>query len=845
MTAGMLLLLLLPLPHMMCKPDTMMCSKSETFHNVYQWYKPGDIVIGGIATHIAVLFPMISFKTHPSQEPWNDLIVMTKFYQHILALVFAVNELNENHKILPNVTLGFHIYDSFYDISYGSFEPEEDKRTDFPSFYRMASNQAFQYQGIVQLLFYFQWKWVGILTSSDDDGEQFSRNLEPLFSQNGICPAFIEILTDTLDFSDFEQLFSVSLSKIPFFLDIKVNAFVLDGEVLSIMWVAVLLRVTTAWILLSDVAYKGKISVGKVWITTAQIDFIFTTIQRNWDIQMFHGALSFNIHSKELPGFQTFLQKTNPQRTKADGFIKDFWEQAFECTFLLSSNDPEEGNKLCTGEERLESLPGPVFEMGMTGHSYSIYNAVYSLAHALHTLYISRFKHRENQNEGRISLSDVDPWQLHLILQTISFNNSAREEIVFNQHGELDLGFDITNLVTFPNNSFVRIKVGWFDSHAPLGQELSFDQYRINWHRNFMKVPPPSVCNDNCLPGYSMERKEGEKFCCYDCAPCPEGMFSNEIDMDKCITCPEGHYPNKGQDQCIPKMTSFLSFQETLGIILTFGALFFSLITAVVLGIFRMYQDTPIVKANNQNLSYVLLISILFCNLCSLLFIGQPNKVTCLFRQAAFGVIFSVAVSSVLAKTILVVLAFVASKPRNIFRNWMGKGLAPLIVSVCSLIQVIICVTWVGTSPPFPNVDMHSKTEEIVLECNDGSVTMFYCVLGYMGLLALVSFTVAFLARKLPDSFNEAKFITFSMFVFCSVWLSFVPTYLSTRGKEMVAVEIFSILASSVALLGCIFLPKCYIIIMRPDLNTPSRVREYLHCASRDRTRNNLYHRDH
>ncbi|XP_054850312.1 vomeronasal type-2 receptor 26-like [Eublepharis macularius] len=794
---------------------------------------------------------------------------MTKFYQHILALVFAVNELNENHKILPNVTLGFHIYDSFYDVrmayhttlnllfnsqkplpnykcgskndvvgvigglnsaissrmaeiliqfkipqfSYGSFEPEEDERTDFPSFYRMASNQALQYQGIVQLLLHFQWKWVGILTSSDDDGEQFSRNLEPLFSQNGICPAFIEILTDTLDFSDFEQLFSVSLSKIPFFLDIKVNAFVLDGEVLSIMWVAALLWMTTKWSHLSDFAYKGDISVGKVWITTAQIDFIFTTIQRNWDIQMFHGALSFNIHSKELPGFRTFLQKTNPQRTKADGFIKDFWEQAFECTFLLSSNDPEEGNKLCTGEERLESLPGPVFEMGMTGHSYSIYNAVYALAHASHALYSSRFKHREIQNEGMISPSDVDPWQ------RISFNNSAREEIVFNQHGELDLGFDITNLVTFPNNSFVRIKVGWFDSQAPLGQEFSFDQYRINWHRNIMKVPPPSVCNDNCLPGYSMERKEGEKFCCYDCAPCPEGMFSNEIDMDKCITCPEGHYPNKGQDQCIPKMTSFLSFQETLGIILTFGALFFSLITAVVLGIFRMYQDTPIVKANNQNLSYVLLVSILLCNLCSLLFIGQPNKVTCLFRQAAFGVIFSVAVSSVLAKTILVVLAFVASKPRNIFRNWMGKGLAPLIVSVCSLIQVIICVTWLGTSPPFPDVDMHSKTEEIVLECNDGSVTMFYCVLGYMGLLAFVSFTVAFLARKLPDSFNEAKFITFSMFVFCSVWLSFVPTYLSTRGKEMVAVEIFSILASSVALLGCIFLPKCYIILIRPDLN--------------------------
>eukprot|EP00079_Xenopus_tropicalis_P032593 XP_017946364.1 PREDICTED: vomeronasal type-2 receptor 26-like [Xenopus tropicalis] len=332
---------------------------------------------------------------------------------------------------------------------------------------------------------------------------------------------------------------------------------------------------------------------------------------------------------------------------------------------------------------------------------------------------------------------------------------------------------------------------------------------------------PRAQCSASCPPGFRKAPRRGSQTCCYDCVPCSEGEISNITDSERCIRCPDMEWPNEEKIKCFAKMEEFLSYTDhVISMIFSSISVLFFLITLLVLVVFISNHDTPIVRANNRSLSFLLLVSIKLSFLSVFLFLGRPVDITCMLRIITFGITFSIAVSSLLAKTIMVCVAFKATKPGSSWRKWLGVKLSNSVVLFCSSIQIIICMTWLAISPPFQELDIHTSPGTIIIQCNEGSAIGFYSVIGYMGLLAAVSYVLAFLARSLPDSFNEAKYITFSMLLFCSVWITMIPAYLSTKGKNTVCVEIFAILTSSAGLLASIFLPKCYTILLRLDVNT-------------------------
>ncbi|XP_042329777.1 vomeronasal type-2 receptor 26-like [Sceloporus undulatus] len=813
-----------------CYVPVVKCNISDPIPILHKYNQFGDLSIAAVVSHIYRFSNPMSFQKHPSGELVDDRVHFSPSWTHLasMELLSSGRRFTPNYKCNleknpivaiggPDICLHMTPTLSLYKmplLTYGS-APVMNNPTESVFFQQMFPNEVHQYRGILQLLLYFRWTWIGVLSVNNDNGERFERDVLPMLSQHGVCFDFIGKFLLMIFYSDFLKVMDEGTDMYRVVMESTANVLVLYGEIqtMALFWTLLQLHEVE-----DDIPKKTKI-----WIMTAQMDFESISVQRNWNIDFLHGAISFAAPSKKGLGFQEFLQIRNPASQEHDGFIRDFWEQAFNCYFF-SPETQEQSERTCTGREKLETLPASTFEMTMSGHSYNVYNAVYTVAHALQSLQSSKPKQRPAVNRRRQKLQNQEPWQLHRFLRGVSFNNSAGTRISFDHNGELVAGFDIINWVTFSNGSFLRVKVGSVDPMGPKDSMLHISENAIIWPSWFNQVQPLSLCNDNCHLGHSKSKKEEKPFCCYDCSPCPEGKISNQTDMSDCFQCPEDSYANHNRNLCIPKNLTFLTYGEPLRISLTLFVFAFSSLTASVLGVFIKYRETPIVKANNRSLTYLLLNSLLLSFLCVLLFIGQPDKFTCLVRQPIFGIIFSVAVSCVLAKTITVVLAFLATKPGSSMKKWVGRRIASSIVISGSIIQAMICTLWLSLSPPFPNSDMHLMPKEIVLGCDEGSAAMFYAVLGFLGFLAMVSFTVAFLARKLPDSFNEAKFITFSMLVFCSVWVSFLPTYLSTKGKYMVVVEIFSILASSAGLLVCIFFPKCFIIVLRPELNNKQQL---------------------
>ncbi|XP_076591625.1 extracellular calcium-sensing receptor-like [Chaetodon auriga] len=827
-------------------------------------HKAGDVVLGGLfEIHFFSFFPDLSFTSEPQPPTCHGFD--TPGFRQAQTMAFAVEEINRNSNLLPNVTLGYSLYDNCMKLAIGfraalslvngqekQFVLEEacvgappvlgivgdsssthsiaistvlglyrvpmvsyfstcsclSDRPKFPSFFRTIPSDAFQVRAMIQILKHFGWTWAGLLVSDDDYGLHAARSFQSDLAQSGGgCLAYLEVLPWDNDPSENQRIVDVmkkSTARV-------VIVFAHESHMIDLMEEVVRQNVTGLQWMASE-----------AWIAA-------TVFQTPHFMPYLGGTLGIGIRRGEIPGLREFLLQIRPDQhynnSNGNSMVNQFWEHTFQCRFAPPpAGWMEAGGTLCTGQEDLEEVETELLDISDLRPEYNVYKAVYALAYALDDMLQCESGRGPFSGHSCGNLKRLEPWQLVYYLEKVNFTTPFGDQVAFDENGDSLPIYDIMNWLWLPDGRTEVQNVGEVKRSAFKGEDLTIDENKIFWNHE-SKKPPRSVCSESCPPGTRIARKKGEPECCFDCIPCSEGKISNKTDSTECTSCPEDFWSSPQRDHCVLKETEFLSYHEPLGICLTAASLFGTCICAVVLGIFVYHRKTPIVRANNSELSFQLLLSLKLCFLCSLLFIGHPVLWTCQLRHAAFGISFVLCVSCILVKTMVVLAVFKASKPGGgASLKWFGSVQQRGTVILLTVIQAAICTVWIVSASPAPHKNTQYQDDKIVYECVVGSTVGFAVLLGYIGSLAILSCLIAFMARNLPDSFNEAKLITFSMLIFCAVWVAFVPAYISSPGKYSDAVEVFAILASSFGLLLALFGPKCYIILLRPERNTKKSI---------------------
>ncbi|XP_018555899.1 extracellular calcium-sensing receptor-like [Lates calcarifer] len=822
------------------------CQLQGEFH-LNGMHKTGDVVLGGLfVIHFFSSYPDLSFTSEPQQPTCHGFHISG--FRQAQTMAFAIDEINRNSNLLPNVTLGYSLYDNCNQLGVGFraalslASGQEEKvilhetcvgtppvlgivgdsssthsiaistvlglyrvpmvsyfatcsclsdRQKFPSFFRTIPSDAFQVRAMIQILKHFGWTWAGLLVSDDDYGLHAARSFHSyLDPSDGGCLAYTEILPWGNDPADRKRIVDVmkkSTARVVIVFAHQRNMIYLMEEVVrqnvtGLQWIA-----------------------SEAWISA-------TVLQTPSLMPYLGGTLGIAIRRGELLGLRDFLLKIRPDlhhnNSYGNNMVNQFWEHTFQCRFAPPpAGWVEAGGALCTGQEDLESMETEFLDVSNLRPEYNVYKAVYALAYALDDMLQCEPGRGPFSGHSCGNLRRLEPWQFVYYSEKVNFTTSFGDQVSFDENGDVLPVYDIMNWQWLPDGRTKVQAVGEVKKSAFKGEELTLDEDKIFWNFEF-KEPPRSVCSESCPPGTRMARKKGEPECCFDCIPCSEGKISNKTDSMECTSCPEDFWSSPQRDHCVPKKTEFLSYHDPLGICLTATSLLGTFICAVVLGIFIYHRKTPVVRANNSELSFQLLLSLKLCFLCSLLFIGRPRLWTCQLRHAAFGISFVLCVSCILVKTMVVLAVFKASKPGGeTSLKWFGVLQQRGTVLVLTSFQAVICTVWLVSASPAPHKNTQYHKNKIVYECVVGSTVGFAVLLGYIGILAVLSFFIAFLARNLPDSFNEAKLITFSMLIFCAVWVAFVPAYISSPGKYADAVEAFAILASSFGLLVALFGP--------------------------------------
>ncbi|XP_040214572.1 metabotropic glutamate receptor 7 [Rana temporaria] len=815
----------------------------------------GDITLGG-------LFPVHARGV--SGVPCGD-IRKEKGIHRMEAMLYAIDQINSDPEILPNVTLGARILDTcsrdtyaleqsltfvqaliqkdasdarctngeppvyvrpekvvgvigasessvsimvanilrlfqIPQISYGSTAPElsDDRRYDF--FSRVVPPDSFQAQAMVDIVKAMGWNYVSTLASEGSYGEKGVESFMQISrEEGGLCIAQSLRIPNDRKAGDYDKLVR-QLLETPQARAVVVFA-VDDNDIRQVL-----------------AAVKRADKVGHfIWVGSDSWGTKLGPISHLEDVA--EGAITILPKRATIEGFDAYFTSRTLENNRRNVWFAEYWEENFNCKLTITGSKKEDTDRKCTGQERI-SQDSPYEQ---DERVQFVIDAVYAMAHALHNMI------RDLCPASSGLCPAVDPpmgKKLLKYIRSVTFNGSAGTPVLFNKNGDALGRYDIFQYQTGNQSTPGYRLIGqWTD-------ELQLSVEDMQWSKALHEIPP-SVCSLPCKMG---ERKKIAKGmpCCWQCDPCDGYKYLH--DEVTCFRCDFSMRPNKNRTGCDPIPIVKLEWHSPWAVIPVFLAMLGIIATIFVMATFIRYNDTPIVRASGRELSYVLLTGIFLCYIITFLMIAKPDLGVCSFRRIFLGLGMCISYAALLTKTNRIYRIFEQGKKSVTAPRLISPTSQLAITSSLISIQLLGVFIWFGVNPPNIIIDYGPETPDPeqrrgVLKC-DITDLQIICSLGYSILLMVTCTVYAIKTRGVPENFNEAKPIGFTMYTTCIVWLAFIPIFFGTsQSAEKLYIQTTTLtismnLSASVAL-GMLYMPKVYIIIFHPELNVQKRKRSF------------------
>uniref|UniRef100_A0A4W5K7L3 Glutamate receptor, metabotropic 6a n=1 Tax=Hucho hucho TaxID=62062 RepID=A0A4W5K7L3_9TELE len=798
---------------------------------------PGDITLGG-------LFPI--HARGPHGLPCGE-IKKEKGIHRMEAMLYALDQINSDPELLPNITLGARILDTcsrdtyaleqsltfvqaliqkdtsdircsngeppiirkpervigvigasassvsimvanvlrlfeIPQISYASTAPELSDNNRYDFFSRVVPPDSYQAQAMVDIVKAMGWNYVSTLASEGSYGESGVDSFQQISREaGGLCIAQSIKIPREPKPGEFDKiikrLMETSNAR-------GVIIFANEDDIKRVLEAAKRANLTGHFLFVGSDSWGAKSS----------------PILDQEDVA--EGAVTILPKRASIEGFDQYFTSRSLENNRRNIWFAEFWEDDFRCKLTRPGIKIDSEKKKCTGEERI-NRDTPYEQEGKVQF---VIDAVYAMAHALHSMHLDLCP-------GAMGVCDkMDPVEGRMLLnyiRSVNFNGG--------------LLLDLAQLTT----AFTQEELaGWLTDWWSCLMEMQ-------WSGGDHQIPD-SVCSFPCNPGERKKMVKGVP-CCWHCELCDGYQY--QLDEMNCETCPFNMRPTPNRTSCRSTPIIKLEWHSPWAIIPVFLAILGILATSFVVITFIRFNDTPIVRASGRELSYVLLTGIFLIYLITFLMIAEPGAVVCAFRRLLLGLGMAITYSAMLTKTNRIYRIFEQGKKSVSPPKFISPTSQLAITFILMSVQLLGVFVWFAVIPPHTIIDYEEQrppNPEMargVLKCDMSDLSLI-CCLSYSIVLMVTCTVYAVKSRGVPETFNEAKPIGFTMYTTCIVWLAFVPIFFGTaQSTEKMFIQTTTLtvsmsLSASVSL-GMLYIPKVYVIIFHPEQNVQKRKRSF------------------